>query len=157
MPYAYKTKIMKALKSTVALMAALAITIAAVAQQPAPAAKKEEPKKEQSAKQMSPKEQWTAQYNEWKPKVDMYLDKVKENGDKYPEFTTEVKKLDQMSSAFNQKIARYDAANDQEKAKYADMMKEDAKKVQEQATKVKTMYDKNWPAAEKKEAPKQQK
>lgn len=145
---------MKALKSTVTLMAALAISFAAVAQQPAPATKKEEPKKEMAAKQVSPKDEWTKQYNEWKPKIDMYMNKVKENGDKYPEFTTEVKKLDQMASAYNQKIARYDAANDQEKAKYADMMKEDTKKVQEQASKVKGMYDKNWPAAEKKEAPK---
>lgn len=154
---------MKPLKSIALLVVAAAISFTAAAQQQQtnpqkpPAAAKEQAAKTDS-KQASPKEAWEKQYNQWKPALDKFKKQAKENGDKYPDFNKESNSLDQMASAYKQKIERYDHATDQAKAKYADMMKTDAQNINTQAAKVKTMYDKNWPqAAEKKEAPKQQK
>lgn len=139
---------MKSFKTAFTLIAALAITLTASAQQQAPASKKQEPQKVE-ASQASPKDAWVKQYNEWKPKVDHYMSKVKENGDKYPEFTKEVTTLSQMASAYNQKIARWDIAKPETRANYAEMMDADAKQINDQMAKVKGMYEKNWPSNEK--------
>jgi uncharacterized coiled-coil DUF342 family protein len=144
---------MKALNSILALVVALTVSLGALAQQQAPEGKKQEP---QNAQQVSAKEQWIRQYNEWKPKIDEYMNEVKKNGDQYPDFTKEVKELDQMANTFNQKIARWDKASPEVKAQYADMMKQDAAKIEEQAAKVKALHQQYWPA-EKKDAPNQEK
>lgn len=147
---------MKPLKSIVPLIVAAAISFTAAAQQQTPqnppaAAKTATGSRQES----SPKVAWEKQYNVWKPSLDKYMKAAKENGDKYPDFKKEATSLDEMATTYKQKIERYDHATDQEKAKYADMMKTDAANINTQAAKVKAMYDKNWPqAAEKKEAPK---
>ena len=153
---------MKPLKSIIPMMVAVAVSFTAFAQQQQSNTQKQAtPAKEQAAqqtpaKQVSPKDEWQRQYNMWKPKLDKYAQKVKENGDKNADFNKEAKSLNDMANTFRQKIDRYDNATADEKAKYADMMKADAKKISDQEAKVAAMYQKNWPqAAEKKEAPKQ--
>jgi uncharacterized coiled-coil DUF342 family protein len=158
-PQNLKPKKMKPLKSIIPMVVAVALTFTAFAQQqqqpstqkqPAPA-----PAQQTPAKQTSPKDEWMKQYNAWKPQLDKYMQKAKENGDKNADFNKEAKSLNDMATTYRQKIDRYDNATADEKAKYADMMKADAKKITDQGAKVKAMYDKNWPSAEKKEAPKQ--
>jgi len=151
---------MKPLKSIVPLIVAASISFTAAAQQQQanpqnpPAAAKQQTATG-SRQESSPKVAWEKQYNVWKPSVDKYMKVAKENEDKYPDFNKEVKSLDDMTTTYKQKIERYDHATDQEKPKYADMMRTDAANINTQAAKVKAMYDKNWPqAAEKKEAPK---
>jgi len=155
---------MKPVKSIITLAIALSVTFAASAQQQqstqkqqapaaaAPAADKETQAK-QGAPQGSPKQQWTNQYNAWKPQIEKYNQRAKDNGDKYAEFNKEAKNLNDLANAYNQRIARYDNASPEQKAKYSDEMSAEAKKVNMQAKKVQEMYDKNWPAPQK-EAPK---
>jgi len=135
-------------------MIALAfITFAASAQQQQTPAK-QAPANEQQNRQYNPKDEWTKQYNAWKEQIDKYNAKVKEAGDKYPDFTKEVSSFNQMITGYNEKIARYDAATAEEKAKYNDMMKSDAQKIKDEQAKLKAMYEKNWPkAAEQKGQP----
>src|SRR5262245_59640631 len=118
---------MKPLKSIVPMMVAVAVSLTAFAQQQQPNTQKEAtPAKAQTAqqtgaKQVTPKDEWQRQYNMWKPKLDKYMQKAKENGEKNADFNKEAKSLNDMATTFRQKIDRYDNATADEKAKYADM------------------------------------
>jgi uncharacterized coiled-coil DUF342 family protein len=153
---------MKTLKNLIAMIAMIAfISTNVFAQQPAATkaapAKAEQKPAQGGVKELSAKDQWLKDYNEMKPKMDRYLAKAKSEGDKNPEFTTEVKKLDMAMTDFKSKIDKWDNATPEQRAKYEDMMKQEYARIQQQEAKVKEMYGKmNVGGTEQKAAPAKQ-
>lgn len=110
-------------------------------------------------KEMSKKDEWLKQYNEMKPKMDRYLANAKTNGDKNPEFTNEVKKLDMAMTDYKSKIDKWEDATMEQKEKYEDMMKQVYSRIQQQEKVVMDMHAKiaSNNNTDKKAAPAQQK
>jgi uncharacterized protein YicC (UPF0701 family) len=131
---------MKKLKFSLALMMAAFISFSALAQQQAAPAKA--PAETKTADQnVSPKQEWLKHYNEIKLKVDKYLATVKQNGASHTDFAQETKRLDQITKDFKSKIDEWDNATQEERDRYSATLKQFYARVQQQADKVKVMYD----------------
>lgn len=99
------------------------------------------------SKKNSSKDDWLTAYNELKPKLNQFLGKVKEEGVKRPEFTEEVKKLDQMMTAFKQQLDKWETSQI-EPAKLQEILKQDYQKIKEQFAKVKNVWETQQPREE---------
>ena len=147
---------MKNLKFSLALMMAAFLSFTAFAQQQAAPAKAAPAETKAADQNLSPKEEWLKHYNEVKLKVDKYLASVKQNGDNHTDFAQETKRLDQVVKDFRSKIDEWDSATQEQRERYSETMKQFYARIQQQADKVKVMYDKiRSDAATKKETPKQ--
>ncbi len=150
---------MKKLQLSIAsITIAIAISFNAFAQQQPSTATKQSPANTtaQNADQSSsPKEAWLKNYHVIKPKLDSYLAHVKDVGTKHPDFSQEVKKLDQMTTDFKMKIDKWDSTTKEQSENYSATMKAFYERIKQQEQKVKGMWDKIHASNSAEVAPKQ--
>ncbi|MEO5675729.1 MAG: hypothetical protein ABIQ74_13885 [Chitinophagales bacterium] len=89
----------------------------------------------------TPKEVWKKNYQEIKPRLDSYLEKVKELGSKHPDFTEEVTKLDRLVKDFKIKIDKWDAATKEERERYNASMKQFFERIKGEENRIKEMWN----------------
>jgi hypothetical protein len=132
---------MKNIKISIApMMLFVFISLNSLAQQSPSQA--QAPKDNKSTETNSVKETWLKNYREIKPKVDEYLNRAKQAGTNHPDFSREVKQLNEMVSDFKSRIDHWDTATKDERDHYAETMKQFYKRINEREAKVKEEWNK---------------